>query len=153
MGFSGENDAKECCGGIWDVGDLNSGVDMSFYSIDLYDNIVYNNKVKREFISTEPFRKCWKAMGLGDDEQHYLENILLENPRKGAVIEGLGGIRKLRIKLEGRGKSGGGRVIYLDVLEKEKLYLLFAYPKNVQEDLTPEQRKLLRRMVDAIMEE
>ena len=37
--------------------------------------------------------------------------------------------------------------------KKEKLYLLFAYPKNVQEDLTPEQRKLLRRMVEAIMEE
>ena len=44
-------------------------------------------------------------------------------------------------------------MIYLDVLEKEKLYLLFAYPKNVQEDLIPEQRKLLRRMVEAIMEE
>lgn len=60
--------------------------DVIFYSIDLYDNIVYNNRVKREFIYTEPFRKCWKAMGLGDDEQHYLENILLENTRKGAVI-------------------------------------------------------------------
>lgn len=92
-------------------------------------------------------------MGLGDDEQHELENILLENPRKGAVIEGLSGIRKLRIKLEGRGKSGGGRVIYLDVLEKEKLHLLFAYPKNVQEDLTFEQRRILRRMAEAIMEE
>ncbi len=92
-------------------------------------------------------------MGLGDDEQHELENILLENPRKGAVIEGLAGIRKLRIKLDGRGKSGGGRVIYLDILEKEKIYLLFAYPKNVQEDLTSEQYRLLRRMAEAIMEE
>lgn len=35
------------------------------------------------------FRECWKAMGLGDDGQHYLENILLENLRKCAVIEGL----------------------------------------------------------------
>ena len=92
-------------------------------------------------------------MGLDDEAQHELENILLENPRKGAVIEGLSGIRKLRIRLEGRGKSGGGRVIYLDVLEKEKLYLLFAYPKNVQEDLTFEQRRILRRMAEAIMEE
>ena len=44
--------------GFGTSGDLNSGVDMSFYSIDLYDNIVYNNRVKREFIYTEPFRKC-----------------------------------------------------------------------------------------------
>ena len=77
----------------------------------------------------------------------------LENPRKGVVIEGLAGIRKLRIRLEGRGKSGGGRVIYIDVLEKRRLYLLFAYPKNVQEDLTAEQRKFLRRMAETIMEE
>lgn len=119
----------------------------------LYDKIVYIEKVEREFIYTEPFRRCWKAMGLGDDEQHELENILLENPRKGVVIEGLAGIRKLRIRLEGRGKSGGGRVIYIDVLEKRRLYLLFAYPKNVQEDLTAEQRKFLRRMAETIMEE
>ena len=78
---------------------------------------------------------------------------MLENPRKGVVIEGLAGIRKLRIRLEGRGKSGGGRVIYIDVLEKRRLYLLFAYPKNVQEDLTAEQRKFLRRMAETIMEE
>ena len=121
--------------------------------VALYDKIVYIEKVEREFIYTEPFRRCWKAMGLGDDEQHELENILLENPRKGVVIEGLAGIRKLRIRLEGRGKSGGGRVIYIDVLEKRRLYLLFAYPKNVQEDLTAEQRKFLRRMAETIMEE
>ena len=104
----------------------------------LYDKIVYIEKVEREFIYTEPFLRCWKAIGLGDDEQHELEDILLENPRKGVVIEGLAGIRKLRIRLEGRGKSGGGRVIYIDVLEK---------------DLTAEQRKFLRRMVETIMEE
>ena len=79
----------------------------------LYDKIVYIEKVEREFIYTEPFLRCWKAIGLGDDEQHELEDILLENPRKGVVIEGLAGIRKLRIRLEGRGKSGGRRVIYI----------------------------------------
>ncbi len=92
-------------------------------------------------------------MGLDDGDLRELENILLENPQKGVVIEGLGGVRKLRIKLEGRGKSGGGRVIYLDVLQKERLYLLFAYPKNVQEDLSSEERKILRKMVMTIMEE
>ena len=102
-------------------------------------------KKQKENSYTEPSCRCWKAMGLGDEEQHELENILLGNPRKCSVTEGLTGIRKLRIKLE-------GQVIYLDVLEKEKLCLLFAYPKNVQKDLTPGQRKLLRRMAEAIME-
>lgn len=75
-------------------------------------------------------------MGLDDSYLKLLENILLENPKIGDVIPGTGGARKLRIQLEGRGKSSGGRVIYIDVFEKEKLYLLFAYPKNVQDNLT-----------------
>ena len=54
---------------------------------------------------------------------------------------------------EGRGKRGGARVIYIDILTKERLYLLFAYPKNVQEDLTSEQKKQLQMLIDAIKEE
>ena len=107
----------------------------------------------RMFIYTEPFRRCWKAMGLNDDNLLALEAALLENPQVGDVIEGTGGARKVRIQLEGRGKSGGGRVIYLDVFEKENLYLLFAYPKNVQENLTAEQKKAIRKMIESIRRE
>jgi len=74
-------------------------------------------------------------------------------PRIGDVIEGTGGARKMRIQMENRGKSGGARVIYVDVFEKEKLYLLLAYPKSVQDDLTPEQRKQVRKLVEAIKKE
>ena len=59
----------------------------------------------------------------------------------------------MRIRLDGRGKSGGGRIIYLDVFERKNLYFLFAYPKNVQENLTPEQTAALRKIVDAIQKE
>ncbi|MBQ7010539.1 MAG: type II toxin-antitoxin system RelE/ParE family toxin [Clostridia bacterium] len=107
----------------------------------------------REFVYTEPFRRCWKAMGLSEADLVLLEQALLEDPQMGDVIEGTGGARKMRIKLEGRGKSGGGRVIYLDVFEKEHLYLLFAYPKNVQEDLTSEQKKAIQRMIEIIRKE
>lgn len=107
----------------------------------------------RKFVYTEPFRRCWKAMGLGDKELQELERALLENPKLGDVIEGTGGARKMRFQLVGRGKSGGGRVIYLDVFEKENLYLLFAYPKNVQENLSAEQKKTIRKMIEAIREE
>ena len=107
----------------------------------------------REFVYTEPFRRCWKAMGLSDGDLKILEEILLANPRLGDVIEGTGGARKMRIQIENRGKSGGARVIYVDVFEKEKLYLLLAYPKNVQDDLTPEQRKQVRKLVEAIKKE
>jgi len=110
--------------------------------------------MNRLFVYTEPFRNCWKAMGLSDNDLLSLEKILLDDPRKGDVIEGTGGARKLRIQLnDNRGKSGGGRVIYLDVFETERLYLLFAYPKNVQENLTPEQKKTIAAMISRIKEE
>lgn len=107
----------------------------------------------RKFIYTAPFRKCWKAMGLDDDSLLELEKILLENPEIGDVIEGTGGARKMRIRLEGRGKRGGGRVIYLDVFEQENLYLLFAYPKNVQENLTTNQKKAICKIIEEIRKE
>jgi len=107
----------------------------------------------REFVYTEPFRKCWKAMGLSEDDLKKLEKILLENPQLGDVIEGTGGARKMRIQIENRGKSGGGRAIYVDVFEKEKLYFLLAYPKNVQDNLTPDQKKQVRKLVEAIKKE
>ena len=107
----------------------------------------------REFIYTASFRKSWKAMGLDDDDCKILEGILLANPQLGDVIEGTGGARRMRIQLEGRGKSGGGRVIYVDVYEKEKLYLLLAYPKNVQSNLTPEQTKQVKMLIEAIKKE
>ena len=107
----------------------------------------------RTFIYTAQFRRCWQAMGLGDKELTILEDALLKDPQLGAVIEGTGGTIKLRIQLEGRGKRGGGRVIYLDVYEKEHLYLLFAYPKNVQPDLTTDQKKMIAAVVNAIRKE
>ena len=104
----------------------------------------------RKFVYTMPFRKCWEAMGLSDEDLEELEKVLLKNPHVGDVIQDTGGARKMRIQLEGRGSRGGGRVIYIDVFEKEQLYLLFAYPKNVQDDLTPDQKKAVRKLVEDI---
>ena len=56
----------------------------------------------------------------------------------------------MRIQMNGHGKRGGVSVIYVDIFEKEKLYFLFAYPKNVQSNLTEQQKKVVRQMVEAI---
>lgn len=60
-------------------------------------------------------------MGLGDTELRLVENAILRDPKLGDVIEGTGGARKIRFQLEGRGKRGGGRIIYLDVYTKEAI--------------------------------
>ena len=109
--------------------------------------------MKRLFVLTPAFERSWSAMDLGDDELKALQDLLLENPDAGDAIQGTGGARKVRIPLENRGKSGGGRVLYVDVVIRERIYLLLAYPKNVQADLTPEQKKLVRGLVKIIKEE
>lgn len=90
-------------------------------------------------------------MRLNDSALSALENLILLNPEVGDIIEGTGGARKMRISLDGRGKSGGARVIYFDV--GETIFLLTAYPKNVQEDLKPDQKKKLKALTHMIRKE
>lgn len=109
--------------------------------------------MKRVFVLTSGFEKSWADLGLGDDELRMLQCQLIENPEAGNVIQETGGARKIRIPMENRGKSGGGRVIYVDVVIRERIYLLLAYPKNVQTDLTAEQKKMMRKLIERIKEE
>lgn len=109
--------------------------------------------MKRLFVLTAGFERSWERMGLGDEELQELQNLLLLDTNVGDVIPGLAGERKVRIPMTGRGKSGGGRVIYVDVVVREQIYLLLAYPKNVQTDMTPEQKKIIRQLIETIKEE
>lgn len=80
---------------------------------------------------------------LSQTELEKIENDLINNPELGSVIEGGSGIRKLRVKRQGMGKSGGSRIIYFNRLETGKIYFMFIYPKNAQDNLTAAQKKLL----------
>jgi len=82
------------------------------------------------------------------DEVYLLMQIaLLRDPEIGVIIPHSGGLRKLRWQLRGRGKRGGARVIYSWVRKREMILMLLAYSKKEQNDLTPEQAKMLSRLV------
>ena len=66
----------------------------------------------------------------------------------GAVMVGSGGLRKARWAAQGRGKRGGVRVIYYWAVKHERLLMLLIYPKSERDDLTREQLKLLRKIVE-----
>jgi hypothetical protein len=69
---------------------------------------------------------------------------LLRQPDKGDVIPHAGGLRKVRMRLPGRGKSGGARVIYLHLLQYDVIVLFYLYTKAERENLSPDQLKRLR---------
>lgn len=98
-------------------------------------------------IETSVFTRRVTAL-LSDDEYRELQATLVERPKAGPVIPGSGGIRKLRWSASGRGKRGGARVIYYWATEQEHLLMLFIYAKNESDDLTQDQIKTLRNIVE-----
>jgi len=90
---------------------------------------------------------------MSDDDYRSLQEALVNRPDMGSVIQGTGGIRKVRWGLEGRGKSGGARVIYYWVTAHEQIYMLYAYPKHEQEDLTVAQKKRLKQVLESWLNE
>ena len=90
---------------------------------------------------------------MSDDNLRELQNILLENPKSGDVIQGTGGLRKIRISLDNVGKRGGGRVLYVDVEVKEIIYFINVYTKNEKDDLTEDEKKAFKAVIKILKEE
>ena len=87
---------------------------------------------------------------LTPEEREALIDFLAVNPTAGDLIEGTGGLRKVRFAGRGKGKSGGYRVITYFYDERLPLYTLLLYGKGEQADLTPEQRRQATALVAAI---
>jgi hypothetical protein len=98
------------------------------------------------FIETPVFTAAVTAL-LWAEEYRNLQLALLTRPEQGVLIRGSGGLRKLRWGVRGRGKRGGVRVIYYWHPGKELLYMLLVYAKSEQDDLTPAQLRVVRRLV------
>lgn len=99
-----------------------------------------------EFIETPTFTRLITAL-LFDDAYRGLQNELAADPERGDIIKGGGGIRKLRYAVQGRGKSGGVRVIYYWVKDNHQIYLLVVYPKSKKDTLTDKETAILRELV------
>ena len=92
-----------------------------------YANGVYNHVML--FIETPTFTRLLLAL-LSDEEYRALQNTLLEDPECGDLVQGGGGIRKLRHGRQGGGKRGWGRVIEDWRKAHDEIYLLLIDPKG-----------------------
>ena len=87
---------------------------------------------------------------LSDDEYAVLQNELATSPNAGRVIQGTGGLRKIRFRCpgKGKGKRSGARIIYYWYMEKDRIYLLSIYYKGEMTDLTSREKKTLEQLVE-----
>lgn len=106
-------------------------------------------KIPQVVVETIPYQKAVEQFW-DEETQIEFKNYIGMNPALGDIIPGAGGIRKIRWQANRHGKRGGVRVIYYVYNENHPIYFLYAYPKNVQVDLMPAEKKLFRAVVEQL---
>lgn len=107
----------------------------------------------REFIELPEFLKKWRDLGLSEEDLRELEVFLCKYPDKGDLIQGTGGLRKLRWSLKNKGKRAGIRTLYIDFAIHEKIYLITVYAKSEKIDLTMDEKNIVRKMIEVLEKE
>ena len=107
----------------------------------------------RTFIETRIFSKRWVELNLHDEDLAELQKFILKNPKAGNVIQGTGGLTKLRFALPDKGKSGGIRVLYVDFIHQEKIILVNCYSKSVKDTLSDKEKTEYKAIIKSIKEE
>ncbi|MAX87511.1 MULTISPECIES: type II toxin-antitoxin system RelE/ParE family toxin [Thalassolituus] len=85
-----------------------------------------------------------------DEEKLSIINYLARHPMAGDILQGTGGIRKLRWSAQGRGKSGGARVVYFYHNGTMPLFLLTVFGKGEKANLSKAERNDLARLTDLL---
>ena len=106
----------------------------------------------RTFIETKEFTRKWDELGFDDEDLRLLENDIMSNPSKYPVMKGTGGLRKARVALDNKGKSGGARVCYVDYVFAETVYLITVYGKKEKDNLSMKERNEVKKVIEALGE-
>lgn len=101
------------------------------------------------FVETSTFERLL-PLYLDDDEYAELQQYMIEHLDAGDIVRGSGGVRKLRWKRRGTGKSGGVRVIYFVRYRPAEIWLLALYAKAVKAAMPAH---ILKQLKEAITNE
>ena len=95
---------------------------------------------------------AWAEKVLTEEERDAVIDLLAANPTCGVLLEDTGGVRKVRFAREGRGKSGGVRIVYYFYNESMPVYILAGFAKNEKANLSAAERAMLRKLVKRLLE-
>ena len=85
---------------------------------------------------------------LTDDERDSFAVFIASNPHAGSVVRGSGGVRKVRWAQQGRGKSGGARIIYFNQIENGEIWLLTIFAKGDRSTIPSNELKVIKEAID-----
>ena len=108
-----------------------------------------NEDISKEFIDMPSFTKCWKELGLTDEDYRELQNLIL----KGMHADPLGSdcykIRFSPTKLN-KGKNTSSRIIYIDFIEQGNIYFITAFSKSDEANITKTELSDIRELAKSI---
>jgi mRNA-degrading endonuclease RelE of RelBE toxin-antitoxin system len=115
----------------------------------IYTQVAYNFGMYATLIELPIFSK-YREDYLDDYEYSKLQELLVNNPASGDLIQGTGGLRKLRYgdSSRGKGKRGGLRIIYYWWVNAYQIFLFTIYNKNEMTDLSHDQKKKLKELLE-----
>jgi hypothetical protein len=99
-------------------------------------------------VETGLFQAQW-PLYWSEDERAAFATYISNSPNAGKLVPGSGGIRKVRWKLEGTGKSGGVRIVYYTRTPAEEVVLLLIYAKAATDNITGARLKEIRRALES----
>ncbi len=102
-------------------------------------------------IETPEFLSATRKL-MSEAERSLLVDYVALNPTSGDIMQGTGGVRKLRWALAGRGKSGGSRVIYFFHDVDTPVFMLTAYAKNERSDLSQHDLNDMKRLTGVLID-
>ena len=115
--------------------------------------------MKRTFVESRVFSAEWRALEKSGEVSWsalaMLQNEIMATPQAGDVVQGTGGLRKIRLgqPSQGRGKRGGCRVLFLDLPHVSSTHLLAVFGKREKADISPQERAILAAMVRQLKKE
>jgi hypothetical protein len=102
-------------------------------------------------VEVAPFSKHVASVMTAQELEEF-KYFIASNPDEGSVIRGTNGVRKVRWAVEGKGKSGGARLIYYYHHDDMPLFLITAYKKSARVSLTQKQRNAMAKLVQTLVE-
>ena len=103
-------------------------------------------------IETESYLRAAKDAKMHADEMAQAVNLVSADPKVGVLMQGTGGVRKLRLAARGKGKSGGLRIVYFYGGREIPVFLLTVFGKGEKDNLTQGERNALRQFTTTLKE-